>query len=192
MKTVSMSGSLRANVGKKDAKMNRASGQIPCVLYGGKEELHFAIESKVLDTIIFTPYTYLIDLDIDGRKFTATLQDIQYHPVSDQTLHADFLQVTAGKPIIVSLPIRIEGNSPGVLRGGKIVKKFRKLKVKGLSEHMPEEVVINISNMEIDDVVRISDIKIPQIEILEVQANMVITVASTRAVDPAAAVPGAK
>jgi len=191
MKTVSMSGSLRANVGKKDAKMNRADGKVPCVIYGGKEELHFTLEGKVLDTIIFTPYTFLIDLDIDGKKFTATLQDVQYHPVSDKTLHADFLQVTPGKPIIVSLPIRVEGNSPGVLRGGKLVKKFRKLRVKGLAEHMPEEIVINISKMEIEDSLRISDIKIPHIEILEVMGNLVIQVASTRAVEPTA-VPGAK
>lgn len=190
MKKVSMSGSLRANVGKKDAKLNRAEGRVPCVIYGGKEELHFSVESKDLDTIIFTPYTFLIDLDIDGKKFTATLQDVQYHPVSDKTLHADFLQVTKGKPIIVSLPIRIEGNSPGVLRGGKLVKKFRKMKVKGLAEHMPEEIVINISKMEIEDSIRISDIKIPNIEVLEVMSNLVISVASTRAVEPTT--PGGK
>ncbi len=186
MKKVSMSGSLRANVGKKDAKMNRANGLVPCVVYGGKEEIHFTLESKVLDTIIFTPYTYLIDLDIEGKKMTATLQDVQYHPVSDKTLHADFLQVTPGKPVIVSLPIRVEGNSPGVLRGGKLVKKFRKMKVKGLAEHMPEEIVINISKMEIEDTVRISDIKIPNIEILEVKGNLVVTIASSRAVDTTA------
>jgi len=190
MKTVSMSGLLRANVGKKDAKMNRAEGRVPCVVYGGKEELHFTLDVKDLETIIFTPYTFLIDLDIEGKKITATLQDVQYHPVSDKTLHADFLQVTAGKPIIVSLPIRVEGNSPGVLRGGKLVKKFRKLKVKGLSEYMPEEIVINISKMEIEDSLRISDIKIPNIEILEVMGNLVISVASTRAVEPTT--PGGK
>ena len=191
MKTVSMSGSLRANVGKKDAKMNRASGKVPCVIYGGKEELHFAIEEKILEKIIFTPYTFLVDLDIEGKKFTATLQDVQYHPVSDKTLHADFLQVTKGKPIIVSLPIRVEGSSPGVLRGGKLVKKFRKMRVIGLAEHMPEEIVINISKMEIEDSLRVSDIKIPNIEVLEVMSNLVIQVASTRAVEPTA-VPGAK
>lgn len=183
MKTVSMSGSLRANVGKKDAKMNRASGKVPCVVYGGKEELHFAIEEKVLEKIIFTPYTFLIDLDIEGKKLTATLQDVQYHPVSGKTLHADFLQVTAGKPIIVYLPIRVEGSSPGVLRGGKLVKKFRKLKVKGLAENMPEEIVIDISKMEIEDTLRVSDIKIPKIEILEIMGNLVISVASSRAVE---------
>ena len=191
MKTVSMSGSLRANVGKKDAKMNRASGKVPCVVYGGKEELHFAIEEKVLEKIIFTPYTFLIDLDIEGKKLTATLQDVQYHPVSDKTLHADFLQVTAGKPIIVYLPIRVEGSSPGVLRGGKLVKKFRKLKVKGLAENMPEEIVINISKMEIEDTLRVSDIKIPKIEILEIMGNLVISVVSSRTVE-ATETPAAK
>lgn len=190
MKTVSMSGSLRANVGKKDAKMNRAQGKVPCVIYGGKEEIHFAVDGKDLDTIIFTPYTYLVDLDIEGKKLTATLQDVQYHPVSDKTLHADFLQVTPGKPIVVSLPIRIEGNSPGVMRGGKLVKKFRKMKVRGLAEHMPEEIVLNISNMDIEDTLRISDIKIPNIEILEVMSNLVLHVASTRAVEPTT--PGGK
>lgn len=190
MKTVSMSGSLRANVGKKDAKMNRAEGKVPCVIYGGKEELHFTLNGKDLDTLLFTPYTFLVDLNIDGKKFTATLQDVQYHPVSDQTLHADFLQVTPGKPIVVYLPLRIEGNSPGVLRGGKLIKKFRKLKVKGLSDHMPEEITLNISKMEIEDTIRISDIKIPNIEVLEVPGKMVVSVASTRAVEPT--VPGGK
>jgi len=190
MKKVSMSGSLRANVGKKDAKMNRAQGKVPCVVYGGKEEIHFTLDTKVLETIIFNPYTYLIDLDIEGKKLTATLQDVQYHPVSDKTLHADFLQVTPGKPIIVSLPIRVEGNSPGVLRGGKLIKKFRKMKVKGLAEHMPEEIKIRISKLEIDNTIQVSDIVIPNIEILEVPANLVITVASTRAVEPTT--PGGK
>jgi len=190
MKTVSMSGLLRANVGKKDAKMNRASGRVPCVIYGGKEELHFTLNGKDLDTILFTPYTFLVDLDIEGKKFTATLQDVQYHPVTDTTLHADFLQVTPGKPIVVSLPLRIEGNSPGVLRGGKLIKKFRKLKLKGLAEHMPEVVTVNISKLEIEDTIRISDIKIPNIELMDVPSNLVVTVASTRAVEPTT--PGGK
>jgi len=184
MKTVSMSGLLRANVGKKDAKLTRVSGKVPCVVYGGKEELHFAVDEKELQTIIFTPYTFLVNLDIEGRKITAIVQDVQYHPVSDKTLHVDFLEVTPGKPIITSLPIRIEGNSVGVLRGGKLVKKFRKLKVKGLFEHMPEEIKINITNMEINDVVKVSDIKIPNIQLLDVPNNMVVSVASTRAVEP--------
>ena len=190
MKSVKIEGKIRTDLGKKATRHLRSEDQVPAVIYGGKEEIHFTVDGKDLDTVIFTPYTFLIDLDIEGRKFTATLQDVQYHPVSDKTLHADFLQVTPGKPIVVSLPIRVEGNSPGVLRGGKLVKKFRKLKVRGLSEHMPEEISISISKMEIDDTIRISDIKIPNIEILEVMGNMVISVMSTRAVEPTT--PGGK
>jgi large subunit ribosomal protein L25 len=118
------------------------------------------------------------------------LQDIQYHPVSDKTLHVDFLEVIPGKPIIVSLPVRIEGNSPGVMRGGKLVKKYRKMKVKGLAEHMPEEIVISISKLDIEDIIRISDVKIPHVEIMEGMNNLVLTVASTRAVEPTT--PGGK
>ena len=184
MKTVSMSGSLRANVGKKDAKLNRAEGKVPCVIYGGKEELHFVVNEKELNAIIFTPYTFLIELTVDGKTFTTTLQDIQYHPVTDKTLHADFLQVTPGKPIIVSLPIVIEGNSPGVIRGGKLVKKFRKLKVKALSEHMPEVVTLNISKLDINDTLKISDIQIPNVQLLDVPSKLVLSVISTRAVEP--------
>jgi len=186
MKTVSMSGSLRTNVGKKDAKLNRAEGKVPCVVYGGKEELHFVINEKELNTIIFTPYTYLIDLSIDGKKFMTTLQDVQYHPVTDRTIHADFLEVTPGKPIIVSLPIVIEGNSPGVIRGGKLVKKFRKLKVKALAEYIPEAITLNISNLDINDVMKVSDIQIPNVQLLDVPSKMVLSVISTRAVEPVA------
>ena len=186
MKTVSMSGSLRANVGKKDAKLNRASGKVPCVVYGGKEEIHFTIEEKVLGTLIFTPYTFLIDLDIEGKKLTTTLQDVQYHPVSDQILHADFLEVTLGKPIIVSLPIRVVGSSIGVLRGGKLVKKARKLKIKALAEYIPEEITVDISQLEINDTVKVADIKMPHVEILDNASNLVLSIASTRAVEPPA------
>jgi len=186
MKTVSMSGSLRANVGKKDAKLNRAAGKVPCVVYGGKEEIHFTIEEKTLSTIIFTPYTYLIDLDIDGKKITTNLQDVQYHPVSDQILHADFLEVTVGKPIIVSLPIRVVGSSQGVLRGGKLVKKARKLKVKALAEFIPDEITINITDLDINDTVKVSDIKVPNVEILDPVTALVLSIASTRAVEPIA------
>lgn len=179
-----MSGSLRANVGKKDAKHNRAEGKVPCVVYGGKEELHFVLDEKTLNQVIFTPYSYLIDLDIEGKKITTILQDVQYHPVTDSTIHADFLEVKDDKPIILSLPLRIEGNSPGVMRGGKLVKKFRKLKVKGVAKHIPDEIVINISKLEINDIIKVADIQIPNLQMLDVPSKMVVSVVSTRAVEP--------
>lgn len=123
MKKVSLSGSLRENVGKKDAKRVRREGSIPCVIYGGEKQIHFAVEDLAFDSLIFTPDVYEINLDIDGKKFTAILQDVQYHPVTDKVLHADFLEVLDGKPVIVGVPVHLIGDSVGVIRGGKLIQK---------------------------------------------------------------------
>ncbi len=192
MKTVSISGSLRANVGKKDAKQNRAEGKVPCVVYGGKEEMHFIVEEKDLHQIIFTPYNFLIDLDIEGKKMQAIMQDIQYHPVTEKPLHVDFLEVSEKKPVILSLPIRISGTSKGVLRGGKMVKKYRKLKVKGLAKDMPEEINIDITELDINDALQVSDVKVDNIQMLDIPTATIISIASTRAVEPAAGAAPAK
>ncbi len=182
MKTVSMSGSRRENVGKKDAKLNRAQGKVPCVLYGGKEEIHFTLTEKDLKPVIFTPYVHLINLNIDGITYPSIIQEAQYHPVTDETLHVDFLELKPGKSVVVSLPIQIVGNSKGVLRGGKLIKKFRKLKVKALVEHLPEIIDIDITELDILDSIKVSDLKIPNVEVMEIPSNVIVTVTSTRAV----------
>ena len=178
-----MSGSLRENVGKKDARKNRADGKIPCVLYGGKEEVHFVADEKDFGPVVFTPYIHLINLTVDKKQYKTILKDIQYHPVTDEILHADFLELMPGKPVTVSLPIRIEGTSKGVLRGGKMVKKFRKLKVKALPEHLPDEIAINISELDINDSIKVSDVKIDHVQMLDIATSTVVSVASTRAVE---------
>ena len=109
MNSVSLSGSLRENVGKKDAKKLRAQGLVPCVIYGNGREVRFYTEAKSFKTILFTPETYIIDFTIEGQVYRTILQDIQYHPISDEVLHADFLEVTEEKPITVTLPVRTEG-----------------------------------------------------------------------------------
>ena len=178
-----MSGSLRENVGKKDAKKNRAEGKVPCVLYGGKTELHFAVNVKDFGPVIFTPYSHVINLSIDGNNYQTILQDVQYHPVTDEILHVDFLELQPGKPVVVSLPIRIEGVSAGVLRGGKLVKKFRKLKVKALPEFLPDEIKLNISNQDINDSIKVSDINLDNVLFLDAPSGLVVSVISTRAVE---------
>ena len=107
MKTVSLSGSLRENVGKKDAKALRKAEMVPCVLYGGDEQIHFATEAKNFKKILFTPECFIINLNIDGKSYNAILQDVQYHPVTDQVLHADFLIVKDDQPITVTLPVAL-------------------------------------------------------------------------------------
>lgn len=183
MKTVSMSGSLRENVGKKDARKNRADGKIPCVLYGGKEEVHFVVDEKDFGPVIFTPYIHLINLTVDKQQYQTILKEVQYHPVTDEILHVDFLELIAGKPIVVSLPIRIQGSSKGVLRGGRMVKKFRKLKVKALPEHLPDEILIDITELDINDMIKVGDIKIDHVQMLDIATSTVVSIASTRAVE---------
>lgn len=182
MKTVSLSGSLRGNVGKKDAKKARKEGKVPCVLYGGKDQVHFMMEEKAFKSILFTPDTFMIELDLDGKKYNVILQDIQYHPVTDLVLHADFLEIIPDKPIKVPIPVQVNGTSKGVLKGGKLTKKFRKLLVKGLAENIPDKIDVDITKLDIGDSIKISDLKLENIEFLDPKNAMVITVRTARVI----------
>lgn len=175
-----MSGALRAHVGKKDAKKHRKEGKVPCVLYGGKEQIHFTIEEKAFAKILFTPEIYILKLNIDGKEYDAILQDIQYHPVSDKVLHADFLELIPEKPFIIGIPLILKGTAPGVIGGGKLHKKLRKLTVKGLADDIPEDITIDIGKMEIGDSVQVKDLKIDNIELLDIQNSVVVSVKTSR------------
>jgi large subunit ribosomal protein L25 len=190
MKTVSMSGSLRESVGKKDAKHLRTANKVPCVLYGGKDQIHFAVEETAFKDLIYTPEVRLILLTIDGKEYTASLQDVQFHPMTDKILHVDFLLVSETKPLIIGIPLDIQGNSPGVIRGGKLYTKMRKLRVKALPAHLPDKVAVDISNLDIDQTIKVSEITIPNVEFLDVPTSIVVGVKSTRSVEEV--VPGAK
>ena len=180
MKTVSLSGSPRENVGKKDAKKNRNLGLIPCVIYGGKEQIHFTVEEKSFSKLIFTPEVYLINITIDGKEYNAIMQDIQYHPVSDRVLHIDFLELIPGKPVTIAVPIKVTGVSKGVLAGGKLIRKKRKVRVKALQEHLPDNIVLDITDLEIGDAIKIRDIKLDNLELLDNPRDMVVAVQVTR------------
>jgi large subunit ribosomal protein L25 len=165
MKTVSLSGSLRENVGKKDTKALRRAEMVPCVMYGnGEEQVHFATEAKNFKKILFTPETYIIDFDINGKVYKTILQDIQYHPVTDEVLHADFYIVKEEKPITVTLPIALEGSAAGVMRGGKLKKGIRKVKVCGLIKDLPDYVKVNISNVNINESIKVKDLNIENVK----------------------------
>jgi len=180
MKTVSMSGSLRENVGKKDAKKHRKEGNVPCVIYGGKEQVHFTLNEKEFSKLIFTPEVYLLNLNLGGKDYNAILQDIQYHPVTDRVLHVDFLELHPDQPVTIGLPIKIVGVSKGVLGGGKFHQKKRKIIVKGLQENLPDFFDIDITELEIGDSIKINDIKIKDLELLESPRDMVVAVKVTR------------
>jgi large subunit ribosomal protein L25 len=183
MKTVSISGSLRENVGKKDAKKNRKLGKIPCVVYGGKEQIHFTVDEIGFSKLIFTPEVFIIKIDLDGKEYTSILQDIQYHPVTDKVLHIDFLEVILGNPIVISIPVKLEGSSQGVLKGGMFIQKLRKLKIKALPKHLPDNIVVDISDLEIGDFTRVKDIEQENLELLDVPNAIIVGVKTARGIE---------
>lgn len=182
MKTVSMSGSLRENVGKKDAKQLRAQDLIPCVLYGGKEQLHFTLKELELLKIVETNEVCFLDLAIGEKKYPAILQDIQYHPVTDKPLHVDFLEIVEGKEIKMEIPVKLTGASVGVLKGGRLIKRLRKLVLKALPENMPENITIDISKLDIMDVVKVQDIEIENVKVLSVPTELIVGVKTARTI----------
>ncbi|GAB4313881.1 MAG: 50S ribosomal protein L25/general stress protein Ctc [Bacteroidales bacterium] len=175
-----MSGAPRAHVGKKDAKKHRREGRIPCVLYGGAEQVHFTVDEKEFSKLIFTPEVYIIELTVEGKTVKAILQDVQYHPVTDRVLHADFLETVEGKPVTVALPIHLEGNAPGVIAGGKLIKKMRKLVVKGMVDDLPEFITVDISKLKLGSNIKIRDISVSGLELLDPPSSVIVAVKTAR------------
>jgi len=191
MKTVSLSGSLRENVGKKDAKMHRREFKVPCVMYGGKEQIHFVAEEKVLAKIMHTPAARIFELNIGGQKHDTIVQDVQYHPVTDRMLHVDFMEIMPEKPVTIGVPVKISGVAPGVLRGGRLIKKMRKLVVKALVQHLPDEIGVSIDGLEIGDSVKVSDMSLANVTFIDPASSVIVGVRTVRAVVEAVA-PGAE
>ena len=193
MKSVSISGSPRANVGKTDAKALRNAKLVPCVLYGGKEQIHFSVLSADFKNLIYTPNVHTVDLDIAGNKYHAIVQETQFHPLKDHLMHVDFLEIVAGKPVVMELPVRTSGTSPGVRNGGRLSKKLKTLRAKGLVEKMPDAVTIAIDKMEIGNSVRVGDIHLDGITFLNASNVTVVSVEVTRAAveTPTTAAPAA-
>ncbi len=185
MKSVSISGSPRENVGKRDAKEQRANGMIPCVLYGGKEQYQFAVEEEQFRKLLYTPEVLFVDLKVGDKECRAIVQATQFHPITDKLLHVDFLEVVDGKPITIEIPVRITGTSPGILRGGKLSKKVRKLRVKGELNDIPEVITVDISNLEINESIKVNSLSIDKIQFLEVPTKIIVSVLTTRNVEAA-------
>ncbi len=192
MKTISMSGSLRENVGKKDAKKLRREGKVPCVIYGGEKQIHFSVEAGQFRPLVFTPEIAFVELNIDGEKYRAILQDIDYHVVTGNIMHADFLELHDEKPIVMGVPVRTTGNSQGVIKGGVLMTKLRRLKVKALPANMPEEIVLDITDLEIGDSIKVEAIEAKDFTLLDAPNAVVVTVRVTRAAAAAAAAAAAE
>jgi large subunit ribosomal protein L25 len=180
MKTIEIKGSFRTELGKKSSKQVRKSGSVPCVIYGKTENIHFQAPELSFKNLVFTPAAHLVKLSIDDKEFNVVLKDMQFHPVSDKILHADFIEIFDDKPVTIGIPIRVTGDSAGVIAGGKLSIKKRNLKVKGLPGDLPEFLLIDITNLKIHDSVKVGDLSFEKIELLDAKKLMVLTIATSR------------
>lgn len=190
MKTVKLSGSPRANVGKVDAKAIREKGHVPCVIYGGKEQVHFHADIRAFKPVIFTPNAHIVEIDLDGKVYKTVLQEAQYHRINDQLIHADFLEIVDGKAVTANIPVRLNGQSEGVKKGGKLVLKLRKLKARGIADKLPDFIDLNIDKLDIGGSIAVGDINIEDVTLLNAKNVSVVSVQTTRNVaaeTPAAA-----
>lgn len=186
MKTIAMFGNARTTVGKVSTKALRTEGKVPCVLYGGKENVQFSMFEPDFKMLVYTPNTYKVKLDIDGKTYHAFLKDIQYHPVNDSILHADFLEISENKPVEVSVPVRLVGNSIGVRQGGKLLVKAKKLRVRALPAQLPDAIELNIETLEIGKSMKVADVKAGDLQLLDSPNNPIVTIKTTRAAQEAA------
>lgn len=180
MKTASLSGSPRENVGKKAASSSRKSGSVPGVLYGGQDQTHFTVEENSINKLVFNPDVFYIELDIDGKKVNCILQDVQFHPVTDRIVHIDLLEVLPGKEVRVNLPLRTEGTAIGVMNGGRIATLFRRVPVKGLIDKIPESITVDISPLTIGSTIRVRDLNIEGCTILLNESVLLLSCKRTR------------
>ena len=180
MRIVSMSGALREHVGKKDAKALRRDAKVPCVMYGKGEQIMFSVPQTQFARIIFNPEPCFVEIEINGTKHSAMLKDIEYHPVTEIVYHADFYELSDDKPIVMSIPVHTTGTSVGVMKGGKMAIKQKRLNVKSLPANMPNEILIDITNLDIAQRVKVQDIETNNYDILNTKSNEVLVINSTR------------
>ncbi|HAP94172.1 MULTISPECIES: 50S ribosomal protein L25/general stress protein Ctc [Epilithonimonas] len=159
MKSITIQGTKRENVGKKSTKALRDAELVPCVVYGGNEPLNFSTEEKSFKNLVYTPEAHTVSIEVDGQTIPAVLQDIQFHPITDRILHVDFYQLSEDKPVIMEVPVRITGRAKGVVAGGVLRQSFRKLKVKAIPANLPDEIVVDVTPLRIGNKLYVAALK---------------------------------
>ena len=187
MQVFDLKGEVRNDLGKKATKAVRYAEKVPCVLYGGEANVHFAVLDKDLKKLLYTPNVYLVNLDLDGKSYGAVMRDIQFHPVKDTILHVDFYQIDETKPIVMEVPVQMEGLAEGVKAGGKLTLQMRKLKVKALYNAIPEKLIVNVSHLGLGKTVKVGELSYEGLELLNAKEAVVCAVKLTRAARGAAA-----
>lgn len=181
MKSITIKGSKRESVGKVATKALRNAGKVPCVLYGGDKALHFSADEKSFKKLVYTANVYTATIEVDGTTYSAILQDIQFHPVSDKILHMDFYQLFDDKLVTMDIPVRLVGTSPGVINGGSLSFAKRKLSIKALPADLPDFINADISKLKIGMKVVVSDVADDKLTIMHPENTVVVQVRTARA-----------
>ena len=190
MKVIALKGDVREATGKAQTKQLRREGKVPCVVYGNNENQHFSVYQADFKNLVYTPNTYLVQLNLGESKRLAKVQDLQFHPVSEDILHADFYEVDVTKPVNIAVPVRIVGNSPGVRMGGQLQLKIKKLLVSALVQDLPEFIEVNIDDLELSKSIKVKDITVENMELLDSPANSIVSCVVTRAARSAGSAEG--
>ena len=180
MKSITIKGSQRESVGKVATKALRNAGKVPCVLYGGDKPVHFSAEELVFNKLVFTPNVYTASIEVDGNKYAAILQDIQFHPVTDRILHVDFYQLFDDKEVTMNIPVHLTGTSPGVLKGGSLRFTNRKLRVKALPANLPDFITADISGLKIGNKLFITSLFNDDYTFMHPENTVVVQVRTSR------------
>jgi large subunit ribosomal protein L25 len=181
MKTIEIIGYKRANLGKTESKRLREEGNVPCILYGGKEQVAFYAPMILFRDLVYTNEAHFVHLNIEGQEFEAIMQDIQFHPVSEVILHVDFLLLQEGKSVKMDIPVHLVGTAPGVTKGGTLIHKRRKLRVKAMPKHMPEHINVDISTLDFHKAIKVGEVSAEGYEIMDPKQASIAVIEIPRA-----------
>ena len=186
MKSITIKGSERENVGKKATKAVRDAGMVPCVIYGGNQPVHFIADERAFKGLVYTPNAHTVVIELNGGSYNVIMQDIQFHPVSDKILHIDFFQLSDDKEIVMEVPVKVTGTSPGVLLGGVLRLNQRRLKVKALPKNLPDFVEASISELQMGNKLYVTKLETNNFKLMHPDNTVVCQVRISRAAMKAA------
>ncbi len=180
MKSIAIEGTIREELGSKNARQLRNEGNVPCVIYGGAEPVHFYAPEASFRDLVYTPQAYTVEIKLGGQTVKAVMQEIQFHPVSDDIVHIDFIQLIDGKAVSIDVPVNLIGNARGVRNGGKLKVNLRKLRVRTTEENLPDGIDLNIEDLRIGQSIKVGDLPSEGFDILNTENAVIVSVRTSR------------
>jgi large subunit ribosomal protein L25 len=180
MKSFELTGTKRVNLTKQETKKLREENMVPCVIYGGEENVHFSAPVLDFKHLIYTPEVQTVNIHVGGATHHAVIQELQFHPVTDKLMHVDFLEIHPEKGVVIDVPVKITGTSEGQKQGGKLLAKVRKLRIKALPAHLPDHISVDVTPLNIGQSIRVGDLTVSGVEFLDSPNNIIVGVRTTR------------